>query len=151
MRTTPMFLFLLLVSCAAAKPSPPSASTQPTVAPTVEDDLPAPPEHTLDDPRCTPIKTAGLHLIGSIDGFVPFDQPGHEILRRAGEANLMTHGLGIGHCAKGDGFYVMTDNPDDGLALQQIVRSVMLEMRLRGTIYVQVAPIRQGHIDSLMH
>ncbi len=76
---------------------------------------------------------------------VIFDVIGREILRRAAERGVSTSGgIGIERCAAGPGYYVSTDDPRAGAALQRITRDVMTEWKIRGTIHVEVAPMRQA-------
>jgi hypothetical protein len=70
-----------------------------------------------------------------------YDFLGFEIARRAYDAKLPYHGFGIEGCASGRGYYVTTDDPEARVPLENIVRAVMREWHVRGTMYVQVAPV----------
>lgn len=186
------------VVVAAAPSAEPSAVASASSAPVpragpevgLAPDLPAPSEGPPRDPRCTPITTAGRHLLRTLSGCLPcggpdepfteltgaefgsldrnsivrarcrsgekrarsdcempFDVVGFEIARRASLARVPTHGVGVQWCGPGHGFFVATEQREDGRKLEQIARDVMSEWKVRGTVHVLVAPPLRGEPD----
>lgn len=78
--------------------------------------------------------------VGAETCTVIFDALGGEIATRARAAGVRVNGVGIMQCTA-NGFYVTTDDAQMGITLQNVAREVMREWKIRGTLYVRVAPI----------